>query len=32
MRINRRNMHDSFVLGLATNVISCVVADDKKKE
>jgi hypothetical protein len=25
-------MHDSFVLSLATKILSCAVADDKKKE
>jgi len=32
MHINRRNMDDSFVLGLAIKVLRCAVGDGKKKE
>jgi len=32
MCINTRNMHDSFVLSLAAEVLTCAVADDKKQE
>ena len=32
MRINRRNMYDSFVRSLAIKVLPCAVVDDKKKE